>query len=121
MDTKTKKGEYMCRTVEEITEQNLVVQQLDTVIEKNNDDESVLIHKVLRLNLISHEQNNDNQSEILDHVKIAKKNPSLVWLLRFKFLKTSAVIIIFLTIYYVVFHLVEYSIGFDEIIKAVIP
>ena len=106
-----------CRTVEEITEQNLVVQQLDTAIEKNEGD--VLIHKVLRLNLISHEQNKDNFGEVKKFVKISLKNPSLLWLFRYRTRNTIAAVLTGFLSIYVILRLLEITIGFEKLIESV--
>ena len=107
-----------CRTVEEITEQNLVVQQLDTAIEKNEGD--VLIHKVLRLNLISHEQNKDNFGEVKKFVRLSLKNPSLLWLFRYKTVSTITAILAGSLSIYVILRLIEITIGLEKIIESVL-
>ena len=46
----------MVRTVDEITEDNIIVQQMDKQIQQNGDGEDTLMIRVLRKNFISSEQ-----------------------------------------------------------------
>ena len=107
----------MCRSIDEITKNDVIVQQLDEKIK----DSGGLIYKVLRKNYISHEQNNDNTAEIMGYIKEQEKSPSLTWLLKNKFLATSAVLFSLATAFYIIFHLIEYSIGFQKMVEGLFP
>jgi len=107
----------MCRTVEEITEKDLIVQELDDRIKNSGG----LIYKVLRKNYISHEQNTDNQVEIMEYIRESKKSPSIIWLLKNKPVATIAVLFTLATTYYIMFHLIEYTVGFQKIVEGFLP
>lgn len=111
------KEKNKCRTVEEITEEILVVQELDERIANNGG----LIYKVLRKNLISHEQNNDTTAKIMKYVEDSKESPSLVYLLRFKTLATLAVLAGLYFFGHILFRMIEHWVPIQKLVESLLP
>ena len=111
----------MCRTIEQITEDCIIVQEMNDYIKENGADEKeTLMMRVVRATFISGEQNKDDHIEILKHIEKADKNPSLVYLLRFKPRNTLSVILSVLLGTFVIFRLIEIFFGLENLVKAVL-
>ncbi len=111
----------MCRTIAQITEDHPIVKRMDRYIAKNGDEKDTLLMEVSRHNFISSEQSKDDRGEIMEYVEDAKKSPSIIWLLKNRFIKTFAVLITLAISIYIVFHLVEYSVGFAKMVEGFLP
>ena len=120
----------MSRKADEIRTTDMTCIALDEYIEHrkkqvDGDKESPAYFDVIQIeaqisNRITVLQTKEDLLPLAEQVKVTKDNPSVVWYLKNKFLTTTGIITGGLILFYVVFHLIEYSIGFDEIIKAVI-
>ena len=111
----------MCRTIEEITEKDLIVQELDSYICKNGHDRDTLMMKVLRSNYIRHIQTEDTLVEVKRFIEESTKSPSIPWLLRNQTSRTFVGITGWWLAMYVVFRLIEISVGLEELVKGILP
>ena len=121
----------MSRKPEEIRATDMTCIALDGYIEHrkkqvDGDKESLAYFDVLRIeaqisNRITNLQTKEDLVPLVEHTKECKENPSVVWLLKNKFPATFGILAGGLIFFYVVFHLIEYSIGFDELVKAFLP
>lgn len=109
----------MVRTIKEITEDNIVIQQMDAQIAADGDGNETLMIRVLRKNFISTEQNKDNNTEVLEHVKEQKKNPSLIYLLRYKTGVTLGVLFGIYLLGNILFRMIEYFVPLSKMIESV--
>lgn len=112
----------MCRTVEEIKQDNIILQEVDEFISENNiDPVQKLILRVVRRNFIATEQIKDDQEPLLDFLEDSKESPSIIWLLKNQPQSTMAVLFSVFSFLYVTAHIIEHFLGFEAILKAWIP
>ena len=112
----------MCRTKEEIMVDDIIIQEIDEHIKRNNlAPLELLTLRVMKYNRIDVLQVKDDIAPVLAHVNVCKKNPSLVWYFRNNTGKTVAVVSSILFCTYVILGILETLIGFDVLIKSLLP
>ena len=121
----------MARKADEIRAADMTCITLDKYIKHrekqvNGDKDSLAYFDVIRTeaeisNRITVLQTKEDLVPLVEHTKICKESPSVLWLLKNKFLATFSIITAGLLLFYVVFHLIEYSIGFQELVKSMVP
>lgn len=121
----------MARKADEIRAEDMACIALDEFIDHrkkqvNGDKESLAYFDVIRteaqiLNRITVLQTKEDLVPLVEQTRVCKESPSILWLLKNKFLATFGIITSGLLLFYVVFHLVEYSVGFQELLKSIVP
>lgn len=108
----------MCQTIEEITEEHIIVQDLDKYIAKNGDTQTTLVMRVLRRNYISDIQ---IKQDLQPLIKCNKESPSISWMLKNKTVKTVASVSFVLFSSYLVCRVLETVVGLDKLLMAWMP
>ena len=111
----------MCKTKEEIVQENIVIQELDDYINDNGDKKNTLIMRVLKHNLISSIQIQQDMSGLAEHIEECKESPSLSSQFKAHPLKTiGSLFMVFFCLFAICFTITT-VVGLQEIIKSAIP
>ena len=101
----------MCMTVDEITKENIVIQELDDYIAGNGDRKDTLVMRVLKQNMITNIQ---IQQDLEPLAKNMRESPSLLSLFKNKTLKTAGVVALLSFFMFMVFFTFVEVVGYAE-------
>lgn len=110
------------RTPGVITQQNVVLQEVDDFIAENSIDPAIkLLLRMGRRNFVTTEQVKDVQEVVVRKVDVLEKNPSLIYLFRTETKKTLATGGLVLGGAYFIYHILEAMFGLESFITSWIP
>ena len=104
----------MCQTPQQIADNYIVIQELDDYIEANNDKKNVLIMRVLKQNMITGIQTQQDLRPIAGHVRECSASPSLLAQFKNNFLKTSGAVALIAFFAFMVFYTFVEVVGYAE-------
>lgn len=104
----------MCMTVEEITQENIVIQELDDYIAANGDKKDTLVMRVLKQNMITGIQIQQDLEPLAEHVKLCIESPSLARQLKNRMLVTAGKIVLVGFVMFMAFYTFVEVVGYAE-------